>query len=494
MASTIKLNNTEFSLKIQIYNDISGNATLIPPDIVKSLTITDDLYNPFYSGVLEIKDNDYNINRLSKSTNTKTLFGISIPSIGYNFRGDGHDYVIVEFEPHDLREPTDIRVVRGINCIFNIVDCTFNYYEDTNTLVRTLILGDKTYQLFKEHKSNFTTLSKTSYTSQRTNAQRGLYTGHALYNFITSVCGEGCINESMWDYGDKVIFYSAGANEDALTTLFNLYKLHQSGISEVNDACFLTHNMYQNTWNLISLYNYFKNAINKHNFGVYTSGDLNIDTIVLESSTAASTSKTDTKYIPVNSTINEDTGFAKSYNFKDINSTDIIESQIVYNYNVNSKQFNVDVADSNIDSIKKFYFNRYTSHLIGKNDKPFPNIPITQFRQTNGVYNNVFNLYENSNLSVGRNAMLNKATVLNNSIEVTTNGNAIRKSGLFINITGTSMSTYNDFDNKIFGTYLIVSSTHTISNDDGKFYTHLVCTKPYTYTDPDLGKDGYIHG
>lgn len=476
---TVKINNLDYDIKIN-FDDGNKMKAEIGYTMINRISIYTNLFDPFFSAELEYIDTEH---ALEKGANNKDP-NINVIS-KYRYRGDGYDTVIISITPHNNVKNADII---SFACVFSVVNA-YNKLNKDNTISKILVLEDYTKHILQDKQANFTTSAVgTKYNAQCSNSQRSMTTGTALSALLTNTFGKSVIDNKRWDIGGSNVFYSSSINEKALTTLNKLYNLHISSTDDVNDKCFLSHSIHSdNSWSFISLKDMFQNAVNGGQAGAAY-----IETIRLEN-TNDSTSSNGDKYTPDGALFNTQSGYARSYDFRDLQQLDALSlnSHIVYNYNVADKHFIVDMNDGNVDKFKEFYFSNFISKLSGKNVKPYPNVPLTQTKQQNVITTNIFNLYDTDNLYLSRNKLLTISTLLNNSIELNLLGSTIREPGYFIGVTTQTPGGENDYNSKIYGTYLIVSATHVFTNNT---YTNkLICSKPYLYNKPEDIK-GEIHG
>lgn len=488
---TTTYDNIQYDVYFTLYGD-DNNISKVAANAIVSIRIFENLFDPFFSVEIEYTDDAHALEKGSNIESSAVMEDI-FTKYGYRYRGDGHDVVQLEITPHG-----DDSEISSFCCILNVIGAYRKFNESTKQYTKVLQLCDYTKQIFLEHQSFFSTannINTVSNTAQLSNEQRMMTTGAALAKLIDDTLDgkrQTRINTSAWDIGGSKIFYSAGVNEKGLTTLQNLYKLHISADNHLNDNCYLSHDISSsNLWSLVNLGTYYNSAI-KTNGVQKLMGSAHIGRIKLEAS--SDTLPGPSKYTLADLIINTANDNALSYDFKDIQAQDAINlnSHIVYNYKLNDKEFIVDMFDGDITKFKESFFKNYISKMVGKNDKPYPNIPLTTSKITNKTITNVFNLYDSNNLYCGKNILLNIANLLNNGIEVTTVGNTVRRPGLFINIDNTDANLINDFNNKIYGDYLIIATEHVFQNNH--YTTTLICTKPYVYCQPKNKPEGLING
>ena len=93
----------------------------------------------------------------------------------------------------------------------------------------------------------------------------------------------------------------------------------------------------------------------------------------------------------------------------------------------------------------------YVSPLKGKDDKPYPNLPLTVMQTSNYAYNSVYSEYGGNKLiskAYGINKLLKNALVTNLGVEILVKGQLSRKSGNFISVEREGDYLSSKFDNK----------------------------------------------
>lgn len=485
---TTTFNDQLYDVYVTFFGDTKNVASMIYKSLCK-IVIHENIFDPFYS--VEIEYND-DLNAFEKDIELKksaTFLNNISTHIGYRYRGDGHDLVTLEIKIHDNIINDELRGAIDFKCLLCVVDAYRTYDPNTNKYTKTLILEDYAKQILSERQSFYTTKEKISYAAQRTNAQRSILTGQAIYELLADQLGETKLNKQTWDAGSEFIFYSAGINEKAIDTLNNLLKLHNSQADNIHDICFLSHSTGDELWSLVSLANIYDNAVIKPN----KVGALNVGKVFLDTSNESNVQQI-SRYTPYNALLDRKTSAVSYYDFKDLQRDDAINlnSHIVYNYNTNNKEFVIDCKNGYIDNFRDFLYLNYTKKMIGKNDSAYPNLPLTKTKTANITTNNVFNLYDNVNDNFGRNKLLSIATILNNGIEITTLGSTMRRPGLFLSVDSSTSGIPNDYNGKIYGDYLIVSSNHIFNNTT--YNTNCICIKPYVYNKPESEPKELING
>ena len=489
--TTTTINDQPYDIFITIQSDKSNIGGLVYSNVV-NIILKDTIYSPFFNVLIEYVDDLHAFEKASNMQAATVLDKVYKAKNGYRYRGDGHDIVELKITPTNMQMNDDTANCIEFNCKLGVVNAYRTFNPEFNKYTKTLILEDYALVVLRERQSFFTTLNKDiKHPTLCSNEQRSLLTGYAIAQLISETFGAKYVDKTQWDKGSQRIYYSAGANEKKLDTLLTLCKLHSSEHEHINDRCFLSHDMSDNMWRLDSLYTLYSNAIEKSG-GECFSGPLHIDTNIIDTSNNK-TSNT-CKYIPKDAVVNINSSRVISYDFNDIQASDAVNlnSHIVYNYNIQQKQFTIDCKLGNLSGFRSFFYDNYIVNMIGKNNTPYPNIPLSQIKLTNKSTNNVFTVYDNHNVSYGQNIMLDIANLLNNSIEITTPGHMLRRAGVFISVGSLHLDPVNDFDSKLYGVYLVDEIVHTFK---GTAYTNtMICTKPYVFNRPENEPKEIIYG
>lgn len=463
MSNKIKLNDVDYIINITINNGglSTHNNCVIPCNLIYELTLIDNIYEPFYTGVLKINNNNNALSRIKQAGN----------QTGYIIRGDGFDVVTIEMYEANAKNPIKQRYIFSISKSYTL--------QQGNNLILVLELQDYMKTILS-NRSSFINTSPTDvkFRAQCSNDERSQYTGTIIYNILKDTFGTNSINSSMWDNGHSRIFYTAGCNETLLDTLNAIYKLHQSE-NALGDVCFLTHNPIDEKWRLNSLAALYSLAIDH-----YTNkpGYMHSGTILIPGD-----SNDNNKYA-VNGTtmdgnVSSHSGIAMRYGFLDMELRDVLLSKVLYNYNLKDKSFKIDSNTGNLKNINKFIDTFYSLMLLPGTRS---NIPSTLSRESNLIYNNAFNLYESANDSISRNSMIYKFFILGSAVEFETKGNLQRQSGTFVTVTG-PQTAENEFDDKLYGIYWLTSCIHNVIGSN--YTTTYVGVKPFVNNMPDNYKE-----
>ena len=170
---------------------------------------------------------------------------------------------------------------------------------------------------------------------------------------------------------------------------------------------------------------------------------------------------------------------------------DRIKTHITHSYDFNKKEFNINMEDANIETVKQVFADNYVSNMKGKDNAPYPNLIINGAQRANLAYENVFSEYgDNYDLrkSYGVNKLLKNALVTNMGIEITVKGQLQRKSGRFFSIDRAGDYIDNPYDNKLLGIYFILDVQHLFA-DDTKYLNKIIAVKTYHFEDPKYKED-----
>lgn len=488
-------NETKFICCILMYNEAAGFCVLNSQNI-DSLTIDDNLYTPFYSAILNVKNDTNNI---------ELGFSPELKKIATSFQplNNGTDKVFIFFCPYNNENKIETKF--NISLMMNIMtseDIFINERKvkqyvlaDINKIFLENIYGQfatskYAYKLlqedFKFKNINTFNIESQSFNTQDknklinlSNDERSIPTGYAIALLLKEAFGEHAyINTDNWDYGGPKIFYSNTPNNNYIDVLNDLITLHNS--RENSDKCYLhyDYNIEKDyyEWSFYGLGTLYHNMITNNliaNDYIITFKDFDIN---LNSSDTAD------KYITQTGDFGDKTSMISEFYLKDFDTnTNLgkIKTSIVYNYDEIDKSFIIDNESSNYSNILKTFKNTFSID----NKTRYHNTPVSINQKNSYNIKHLINLYnENTNISIARNKTINDLLFLNNTLEFTTYGNLLLHAGNFINLKMKNAPVDNLFINKLLGEYLITSVTHTFS--DKTYNNTLNVVKPFYLTKP----------
>lgn len=159
-----------------------------------------------------------------------------------------------------------------------------------------------------------------------------------------------------------------------------------------------------------------------------------------------------------------------------------INTKIVHSYDNNDKKFLLRQKESNIINAKDVFTTNYVSNMKGNNDSPAPSLITTQTKTSNINYQDVYSLYKNEDVMLGKglNELLKDGILTNMGVELKLKGQLFRRSGKFISIERAENYADNDFDKKFLGIYFILEVNTTIE-DDNNYTNNIIAVKTYFF-------------
>ncbi len=528
-SSTIrnKIDNVNFKYFVYLVN-ADGNYVGLTTDSVELLQISDNILEYSSYGTLIFKNDNDAVERsnLTKNLTKKENYFARQPKNVENlfseffFRNDCRDYVIIYIEPEytDLatnetnEELIPFITLRHVFSVINNEDIISQ--DDEGTKFKKLSLVDVTLELFREKNIDFSTANLVPDLENITHvddSDRAVLTGNALKALIKMGVTEGSLGETsfkdenlfsnLWNNGTTGIFYTSPGEYNVLDDIEYILERHTSA-SEPFDRCLLRKNRFFGTWSLISLKDYFNNAIHQTDQSSM-GGPFHIETIYLGSpgdniNDTKNSLFSRTPTIPIhNETIGEYSMVDdfKFFNMNGIDNQRDIITTAVHSYQLNQKQFQIDLSNNNITTATTTY---YESYVKGSSSNTYPlflannktqinsNIFINDLRTYGINFKNVFSINDkepDQRLGLGRNAILTNAIFKNNALELDLQGLTFRAAGKFFSFNRTKNIPQGKFDDKVFGTYFLVDVQHIFSG--GTYTNKIIGVKTYLYSNPE---------
>lgn len=495
-----EINDEKYTCCVLLFNAI-GNICKLTSQSIYSLIIEDNYYSPFFSGVLNIK-NDSDALEMSNIPELKSLAS-SFKSIN-----NGQDYVFIYFSQYDKNKLQNINLP-SLNLVgmFVIVSSEDIYIQDQK--IKSFALRDINEQRLSEINGIFTTskyaykikqdnnnpqdintyynkiskidiIDKTNIT-QLSNEDRMVSTGQAIALLLREILPDSYIDNTNWDFGGPLIFYSSNPNESYLDTLKILLDLHNARSID-HDKCYLSYyyDLEKNlvNWQFTSISDDFKNLKSNNTSSIIEMFELSIKDFSYEKTNDETLDKYIIKSINYGGKTSTITNFFISDLSTD-NNLNYIKSKSIYNYNYTTKEFFIDNESSNFKNTLQSFKDNYVSDEIIR----YPNTPISLSQLYNYNAEHIINKYnEDTNISIGRNDLLKKLITLNNSIEFNLQGNIIRQSGYFVSLKMNNAPADNQFLNKVLGECFITNITHKFQ--DKSYINNIVVSKPFYLTKP----------
>lgn len=499
------IDNEKYQFKVTLFNP-EGDNIVLNKSAVLELKLRDNIFMPWVKGTIILDNTDDALERFKSNPTDLEFFQSNSLVTGYSFRGDGRDFLKIEIIPIDSRSEDyeenseAYNAAFGLRYIFTLDNEKHLSVKDTPA--KEFQIVDYDLEIFRERKSFFSSSDiltlDVADISQLSNKEREIETGKCLKHLIQTSLNdpksiftkEGTEEDitPFFESGLSKIFYSAPGVGTSYNDLMYILKRHVSS-SNANDFSFLKKLNGTGEYTLESASKIFSLAYDKSRDygGSRFAEELNItgqsreeENIIEKNSKSPSHSL---KFGEKSDII--------SYSFFNTSSKmykEKIKSRIVNSYDFKNKKFNIKSSENNIISAREKFSTNFVNVLKGKDDAPYPNLPLTIMQTDNFSYENEFSEYgDNINIekAYGVNKIMQNALVTNIGAEILIKGQLSRKSGSFISIERSGDYIDNKFDNKFLGIYFILEVQHEFINDT-EYYNKLILVKTYHFSNPKI--------
>ena len=501
------IGDTSYDFNVQLYNSNLQNVGIKHASIVE-LVITDDLSNFFSSGYI-VFQNILDALESAQSISTDVRGMPEQAFRGFQFRGDGRDFLVVNIAP--AVEPGDhetkIRPQGGekgkfdLNYVFAIYN-TEDLVSDTDKSLKLkkLLFHDYSFQVMNEKTGYFNTakIAKANRPQEEqnkrliSNEDRSITTGEAIKGLITQTFTEDYNTppdfSPDWDIGSSKIFYSSPGSNRVIDDLYYLLDYHVS-LEENNFCPSLLRKERDNSWNLIPIKKFYESAYSQ-NAGMGGIG-LTENFIIVRPNAGDEPLPTGPARAPFSffATNLTDASYADNFEQSDMQATAQtfgMVSHAVHNYNPSTKTFSIDIEDNNIDRSLNLFKRDFVQNNKGvQGNSPVFNAPSNLISKQNLNLVNTYNPNpdQQARINSGRNKILLNGIFNNNTVAFRTVGNTARQAGNFVSFDRKSFANNNPYDNKLMGTYLVVKVDHLFTR--GEYFNNMVCTKTYNAEQSD---------
>jgi hypothetical protein len=489
-----------------VFLNPDNNVLPITKSSIKTLTITDNIFSPFTSADMVIKNNDNVFERL-KFSNSDTEQNPELNDVqGFNIRGDGRDIMYLEIIPIEKNAYSDLgEEFKRVFGFRNTFVCQYDeeITEEEGSYKRFKLM-DYDELLLREKNIFFSTtkllnLDNPLEVQNLTNEERQVSTGNCLKLILKDALFVGDINAIIdpagenFEPGASKIFYSSPSQSSAYDDMMYIYDRHVSD-DTVSDFSILSKHQYTGLYSLESVSKKFSRAYVK---GVDTdsAGKDAIETVIISGlpEEGGTLSENERKTPLISPSFGEQSQ-VRDYKFFNTDSlllSNKVNTKIVHSYDYDKKQFNAEQKSSNIETGKSVFAQNYVDGMKGQNGEPSPNLIVNDTKRRNLSHENTFSQYAN-NPALKRNAGVNKflrnALLTNIGVELTLPGQVFRRSGKFINVERDGQYVDNKFDRKFIGTYFIINVEHVFVNET-EYYNKVIAVKTYHFTDPQFKED-----
>lgn len=470
-------NNQNYQFNILLWN-IDGQVFQFTPSNIEKLIIEDSIVDIFTKGQITFK-NSYDII-------FRTLFdGDKKIVTGYNFRGDGKDYLHIEIFPTTGNSekdssafPDDVWKMSQDFVIYEVIDQPANSQSEKR---KTFLFWDKTYHELYETVESWSTVDLIENSEKEIwnlpDEDKRVEVGKILKHILSF--SKNSKFSDKWENGNTKLFYTSQMSNVLLEDFWYIWGKY---MTENDDVGILKKNRNDGKWSLQGLSKYFQKACKDGNTNI--PGQYQIEHIYLESleetkngipASKAPTSNTNPTIIDIKTQNN----ILGSYEYTEMSPKDSLNAMIdfpIHSYNFKTGEFGVIRYETKIKNVIEHLRENYGKYLKTYKNNNYSNILIPPDRKIAKGINNLysFGIDRNDKLADGRNQMIYNSLFLNNMLKLTLPGSIHRQSGRFIGLdreNDTKNITDHDIDNKLLGQWFLTKVYHVWDNGN---YTNII--------------------
>ncbi|GEM_PF-3558504 len=492
------IDTQKYLFKVTLFNPEGDMVTLTKREVIE-LKLIDNLRDPWVRGSIALDNTEAALERFVTDPAEREFRPEIEPLKGYTYRGDGRDFIQIEIIPLDdgpLSEFTNndesFNTLFGLRYIFSIKQGSSTTINGTDC--KLFNIGDVDEEILKEKKAFFSTGKLASpggvEAAQSNNEDRYATTGQSIKAILSDTIGEqgNIIDDSSFEDGASKLFYSSPINNTAYDDIQYLLERHVSDGAS-NDFSFLKKSNFTGEYTLRSAESMYAQAFQKsRNVG----GELFTENFTINGLNGSdSTVIEPSKKVPAGAPEFGSKGDILSYNFFDTDGEQYkkdIKTQVVNSYDFKNKKFNIEVKDSNATTVRDKFSDIYVSPLKGENNKPFPNLPLTNSQKENQTFDSNFSEYGESpeiRKAYGVNKLLKSSLFSNMAIEIIIKGQLFRKTGTFFSVDREGAYIENQYDSKVLGMYLLTEIEHQFI-DDATYIQRIVGIKTNHFNNPNF--------
>ena len=453
---------------------------------IKQLVIEDDLLTWPLRGYIIVDDKQEGFER-------------SYTNNYYHIRSDARDEIELEIWPttKDGELSDDIWKIKTICIIYDVEDMPS---QNMTNKSKKLYFWDKKFQFLLEQNCQWSTATGTRIWSppppdpieHATDEEKEMFTGEAIASILIDSGFGDIVDQEKWDKGFSKINTTTCAD---LTIWENIRDLLITHISEEkDDNCVLQWNRADRKLNLIPYYKLFEKAGKDSD----SPGELQREHFFFEEISPSKQENTETSpfkapYLHDNSTKVdikvENYNTIMNYRFMQTSGLDnsqAFTTRPVHSYWKRKKQFDIDVKENEIETVKKDNFlKNYVTNLLG-NDYPVFVLNRTKKEQISihPVFSEIDYGPKNEEKRklrslLGRGNILYAGIFLNQCLVIRVQGSTHRMAGTFVGVDRLRQSSDTDYDWAVCGQYLVVNVKHIIQQQ--KYINELTLVKIHAY-------------
>jgi hypothetical protein len=499
-----RIDDRYFAFRAIIFND-DGLAVRIRRGTIQELVLVDDLTEWHHRGHMIIQNPDEALERTTQQTLKTHIADMS----SYRIRGDGRDYLYLEFAPLDGDQiesgdivKNDVYAIRHMYTIHTIEDLPTTQFGDQDhrpeNKTKKFTFHTYDYQLLLErnafystgkfNKKNHDTIL-TSPLTQMSDKDRERHTGDILKDIISSTLPE--VNtkfSTSFDKGITKLFYTSPAGTKAVDDINNILQSH---LSATNERCILRQERTSNEWTLLPVSEYYKNALDgKDSAGPWLRERLTLGMQMTtgDKSDSSRESRTPQGGVTISSNLHfPDLSVVDQYLFFDTEALDtqgLLSTRPVHYKDTRTGKFKIAQAGNEILSVRDDFQSLYIDNLPGTGKGgPHNNIIVDDTRKEN---KNINVTHSNTSDDVraqipGKSNMMVDALFKGNMMTFTVKGDTTRKAGRFFSLDRSGPFIESDYDDKILGIYLTTVVVHRLTPFG--YTNEITGIKPYSYKD-----------
>ena len=513
-----RINNVPYMYYVYLVNG-NGNYVQLNPESIVNLSINDNILDYSQTGTALIRDDNEVLQR-SSFTKLLTYLGEDISSdavdldlTDFFFRNDCRDFLYIYIKPDLSSYDEEVKMFNDsqitLRGIFSIVKNEEVTGTGNNTKLKKLDFIDSSVEYLREKNISFSTANFTNSNNidDLDDSNREMFTGLAIREIIIEGLAMGSKGENQplngnvisdnWEIGTTKIFYSSPGESNAIEDLEYILQRHTSSQPPF-DFCLLRQDRFTKEWSLYSMKSLYENAIAQNETGA-SGGIMHTETFVL-GTTSDTKEEIDNKRqktpgLPENNFTLPDYSYVDDYTFFDmygLTSQRDLVTTAVHSYQLNDKQFQIDLTNNNIETCYDAYYDAYVRgekeyplFVAADKENIFSNLFLNTLRKFNVNFKNDFSINDkepDQRLGQGRNKVLRDMIFKNNAIELSVAGLTFREASKFFSFDKPNNFLEGRVDDKIFGTYLAVNVSH---NFVGESYSNkIIGVKTYLYDNP----------
>lgn len=491
VSNTFTANTKLIGQQLWTYNMVLFNHKqryVVPARAIKVLCIEDDLLSWPLRGYVIVE------NRLESFERSEDYNSF------YYLRSDARDEILLEVYPVVTKGtlPDRIWKIDFEGIVYDVEDLQ---HPDMTVKAKKLYFWDKKFQNLLEKNIQWSTATGKRYTSYTGNPscplpiahasdmERSMYTGEAIASILAAAGYEQYIDFSKWNWGKSKIQFAAKANWTVWECVQYILQQQISNDGK-NDICLLQWDRGDKKWNLNPVWRLFEAA------GSSVPGELQVEHMFFEDAIAMSTPSVAPPKAPISNEVSYENDIKASdynkianYRFSQTSGLDNAKAFLtrpIYSHWHKNKQFDVDVEENEISTVREQYFQRnYVDYVLSRGNYPMMVMNKTKENQKSidPQFSPISTMDPSNDRHVrsldGRGKILYAGLFLNQSLVIRMNGSTHRLSGTFIGVDRLGTSSDTIYDYQLCGQYLVSNVKHILQQQ--KYVNDITMVKVHAY-------------